>query len=265
MEQSESSIINKDLILVGVEAATAEQAIRILAENLQAKGYVKETFVDAVLEREAAYPTGMPTEVPVGMPHTDVEHCLKPGISLGILKNPVNFQSMGDPTQSVSVHLVFLLSVVNPASQVKLLHKLIDFFQKSEKMNFLAGVQSPEAALEVLIDGLDMDELGDSSAGDAHQTAHESVYSFETAVNHPSGLHARPAAKFVQTANTFPCDISITNMENSKPAANAKSILSVLSLEVGSGNRVRVQAEGEKADEAIHALQELIEGNFGEE
>lgn len=265
MDQSELPVLNKELILVGMEATTAEQAIRGLAENMQSKGYVKETFVEAVLKREAAYPTGMPTEVPVGMPHTDVEHCIKPGIALGILKSPVTFQAMGDPTQSVSVHLVFLLSVVNPSSQVKLLRKLIDFFQQSAKMNLLAAAVSADAALAMLLENLNVDDLSDAKSQDADQAAPETVHAFETVVNHPSGLHARPAAKFVQTANSFPCEISISNMENtSKPAANAKSILSVLSLEIGRGHRIRVQAEGEKAGEAIRTLQDLITSNFGE-
>jgi len=264
MEPSEYPVLSKELILVDLEATTAEQAIRALAETMQAKGYVKDTFVNAVLQREATYPTGMPTEVPVGMPHTDVEHCLKPGIGLGILKNPVTFQAMGDPSQSVSVHLVFLLSVVNPASQVKLLHKLIDFFQQSAKMNFLAKVHSQDVALATLLEGLDVKELANPEDPNAHPAAPEAAPCFEVAVTHPSGLHARPAAKFVQTANGFPCEITIRNLENTKPAANAKSILSVLSLEIARGHRIHVQAEGEKAAEAVQALKELIASNFGE-
>jgi len=265
MEQTDSPILNKDLILVGLEAATAEQAIRIMAENMFEKGYVKDTFANAVLHRESVYPTGIPTEVPVGMPHTDVDHCLKPGISLGILKNPVMFQTMGDPTQTVSVHLIFLLSVVNPASQVKLLHRRIDFFQQSAKMNFLATVETQDVALATLSEGLNVDELAETPTGEAGQAAAEAVHSFETTVRHPSGLHARPAAKFVQAANGFPCEITINNLENSKPPANAKSILSVLSLEISRGHRIRVQATGERAAEATQSLQNLVESNFGED
>ena len=88
---------------------------------------------------------------------------------------------------------------------------------------------------------------------------------FEGVIRHPAGLHARPAAKFVQTAAKFPgCSIKITNLEKQKPYVDAKSIISVLTLEIGQGNRIRVTADGEKAAEALQALQALIETNFGE-
>jgi phosphocarrier protein HPr len=75
------------------------------------------------------------------------------------------------------------------------------------------------------------------------------------------GLHARPAALFVQTANRFKSTITVMQGETS---ANAKSILNILTLGVGSGSVVTVVAEGEDADEALKALKELNADNFGE-
>lgn len=83
-------------------------------------------------------------------------------------------------------------------------------------------------------------------------------------IGHASGLHARPAAAFVKMAATFPCTITVRNLTTNKPAVNAKSVLSVITLGVGQGNAVEVTAEGERADEALAALQELVAGNFGE-
>ncbi|NTV35527.1 MAG: HPr family phosphocarrier protein [Anaerolineaceae bacterium] len=83
-------------------------------------------------------------------------------------------------------------------------------------------------------------------------------------VNHASGLHARPAAKFVQTAVTFPCAITVKNMQGGK-SANAKSILSVLTLGVNQGTEIEIEASGEKDVEALEALKSLVETNFGEE
>jgi len=83
-------------------------------------------------------------------------------------------------------------------------------------------------------------------------------------VHHPVGLHARPAAKFVQTAGHFPCEIQVANLTAGSPPANAKSILSVLTLGVQQDHEIEVTAEGEQESEAIQALKELIEANFGE-
>lgn len=76
------------------------------------------------------------------------------------------------------------------------------------------------------------------------------------------GLHARPAALFVQTAKQFNSDIKLTCGEQQ---ANAKSILNVLTMGVEQGAVVTVRAEGEDADQALAALTALIENNFGEE
>jgi phosphotransferase system HPr (HPr) family protein len=88
--------------------------------------------------------------------------------------------------------------------------------------------------------------------------------SITLAVNHPAGLHARPAALFVKMAASFPCSITVKNLTSNKPAANAKSVLSVLTQGVNQGHSVEITAEGESAEQALQALQELVEGNFGE-
>ncbi len=86
----------------------------------------------------------------------------------------------------------------------------------------------------------------------------------ELTVSHPSGLHARPAAKFVRTAATFPCDINVSNLTTGSAAVNAKSILSVLTLGVNQGHRIQVGASGDSAEAALAALRQLVESNFGE-
>ncbi|MFN8499176.1 MAG: HPr family phosphocarrier protein [Anaerolineae bacterium] len=86
----------------------------------------------------------------------------------------------------------------------------------------------------------------------------------ELVVRHSAGLHARPAAQFVKTAASFPCTITVQNMTTQKPPANAKSVLSVMTQGVVQNTTIRVEAEGERADEALAALQTLVDSNFGE-
>ena len=83
-------------------------------------------------------------------------------------------------------------------------------------------------------------------------------------LEHPAGLHARPASLFVQTANKFGSEIKVKNLTNDSNHANAKSILSVLTLGVTQGTEIEIVAEGEDAEQAITALKDLIEDNFGE-
>jgi len=81
-------------------------------------------------------------------------------------------------------------------------------------------------------------------------------------IHHKVGLHARPAALFVRTAQRFRCKIQVTHGERS---ANAKSILGVLTLGAEQGAVIDLCAEGDDADQALDALTDLIHGNFGEE
>jgi len=75
------------------------------------------------------------------------------------------------------------------------------------------------------------------------------------------GLHARPAAIVVQTANRFGSDIQF---EKDGLQINAKSIMGVLTLAAGKGSIVVVVCEGEDAAEALEALAKVFESGFGE-
>ncbi len=83
-------------------------------------------------------------------------------------------------------------------------------------------------------------------------------------VRHKVGLHARPAAMFVQTATKFSSKISVKNLTANGNFVDAKSIIMVLTLGVMKDHEVVIQTDGADADAALAALKSLIEGNFGE-
>lgn len=74
------------------------------------------------------------------------------------------------------------------------------------------------------------------------------------------GLHARPAAIFVQNAKGFRSQIMLSKNEKT---VNGKSILSVLSLGAEQGDQVVLSVNGDDADTAMHELAVLLEGNLG--
>ena len=77
------------------------------------------------------------------------------------------------------------------------------------------------------------------------------------------GLHARPAALFVQTAARFK-DTRIEVLKKDGVPKDAKSILNVLSLGVTQGTTIVVRAEGPHAVDAIAALSDLVDRDFNE-
>jgi phosphocarrier protein len=87
------------------------------------------------------------------------------------------------------------------------------------------------------------------------------MYVKEVTVQNHVGLHARPATFFIQKANEFKSSIWV---EKEERRVNAKSLLGVLSLGIAKGTVITLIADGVDEQEAVAALNELIENNFGE-
>lgn len=82
-------------------------------------------------------------------------------------------------------------------------------------------------------------------------------------VRNPLGLHARAAAQLVRLANKFKSRIIIKRADNTA-YANAKSILSVLTLAASAGTLLILNVEGEDQDKAFEAIVEIFKSGFGE-
>ena len=87
------------------------------------------------------------------------------------------------------------------------------------------------------------------------------MYTQKVTINNEVGLHARPATFFIQKANEFKSGIWV---EKDERRVNAKSLLGVLSLGIAKGTTITLLADGVDEREAVTALCELINGNFGE-
>jgi phosphotransferase system HPr (HPr) family protein len=77
-----------------------------------------------------------------------------------------------------------------------------------------------------------------------------------------TGLHARPAAMFVQTANKYK---SIIRVRYGELEVNAKSIIGIMTVGASQGATLTVCAEGEDAAQALDSLRALVDSNFGEQ
>ncbi len=84
-------------------------------------------------------------------------------------------------------------------------------------------------------------------------------------IEHPAGLHARPAALFVRTAAGYQASIEVANLtRDADRSADAKSIISLMTLGIEYGHEIEITASGDDEDEAIAGLTELVTSNFGE-
>jgi len=85
----------------------------------------------------------------------------------------------------------------------------------------------------------------------------------EIKVCNPLGLHARAAAQLVRLASGFKSKIKLRRTDN-HVVADAKSILSVLTLAASKGVMLKIEVEGKDESEAMQAIEEIFRKNFGE-
>jgi phosphocarrier protein len=84
-------------------------------------------------------------------------------------------------------------------------------------------------------------------------------------VSNKLGLHARPAMQFVDLANSFKSDITVHKFGEEPGEADGKSVMQMIILAAIEGTKMRIDAEGEDAEDAVAKLAELFETKFGEE
>ncbi len=152
--------LNPELIIVGLKAKNKEEVVRKLADLYLERGYVKDTYADAVLTREKSFPTGLPTlDVHVAIPHTDIIHCIKPGLAVAILDEPVEFFEMATLDKYVYPEIIFLLSIIKPEDQVIWLQRLVTRFQTEGFLKKLRNVPDAQACYELLQEELAKEDL----------------------------------------------------------------------------------------------------------
>ena len=83
-------------------------------------------------------------------------------------------------------------------------------------------------------------------------------------VSNKYGLHARTSTQLSQVAKKFQSSISLSKLDTGEEV-DAKSILGILTLGVGKGQRLKIRVVGDDATDAMEAMVKLFENNFGED
>lgn len=154
--------LSESNILLGLEAESSSDVIRHLGQTLLEDGYVKDSYIDAVLKREQTLPTGLPLggDVNVAIPHTDIEHVIKSAVAMATLAKPVIFQNMVDPTESVEIKIVFLLALEEPHAQIEMLQEVAGVVQDTGILEALLSATDPKQVLAAF-ENTDADSVSD--------------------------------------------------------------------------------------------------------
>lgn len=90
------------------------------------------------------------------------------------------------------------------------------------------------------------------------------MYTQKLTVINPTGLHARPAAEFCKTAETFKSKIILKRLGQNEKEGNGKSVIAVMAMGLPKGSEIEISAEGEDENAAVKALAALVKNGFGE-
>jgi len=149
-----SELLLESTITLNLDSQSSADVIQHLGSKLLDAGLVKESFINAALEREKVMPTGLPLGgiINAAIPHTDVEHVHKAGVAMATLAQPVIFQNMVNPTEGVEVRIVFLLALDQPKSQIEMLQEIAGVLQNPNLIEGLVSAKSIPEALQLIKD-----------------------------------------------------------------------------------------------------------------
>ncbi|MFP3041926.1 PTS sugar transporter subunit IIA [Treponema primitia] len=144
-------ILRQDCIIENLVADTKEEALTKMGEVLLAKGYVKESFIPAILERERNYPSGLPMEGhKIAIPHTDSEHVNQSTIFFARLAKPLEFSSMGDPNEKIQVQLISMFVLKEKKKIGYILEVLINTYQDNATLEAILQAKSVQDIYAIL-------------------------------------------------------------------------------------------------------------------
>ena len=143
--------LEETLIFTGMKARNWQEVLRKTGAVLQEKGYAKDSYIDALIQREIKYPTGINMgETGVAIPHTDPDKVMKEGIVIAVLDDPVAFGQMGTEQGTVMVKLVFVLAIKEPGSQVERLKQMMQLLRDREVLEWLKNASDSRSVINII-------------------------------------------------------------------------------------------------------------------
>ncbi len=241
--------IDERLIRLQAKAADKQETIRQAGQLLVDRGYIDAGYIASMLGREEVANTylGNGISIPHGLPK-DRDLIKQTGIAVVQVPDGVTW----NPGETA--HLVVGIAAKSD-EHIEVLRRLTRVLGDQEQVARLVKTTDPRDIIEAL--------TGERPAA-APRSADQADYAnfFAAVILNKTGLHARPAATFVDLAKRFQADIRVRHDDS---VANGKSLISLLQLGVEHGAAVRVSAHGPDATTALDALQGAIAVGLGDE
>src|SRR5438094_4196968 len=242
--------IDERLIRLQARAGDKQEAIRQAGQLLVDSGYIDAGYIASMLGREEVANTylGNGISIPHGLPK-DRDLIKQTGIAVvqvpaGVTWNP-----------GETARLVVGIAAKSD-EHIEVLRRLTRVLGDQEQVARLTQTTDPRDIIEAL--------TGERPAPPPPKQADIADYAnfFDAVILNKTGLHARPAATFVDLAKRFQADVKVRHGD---AVANGKSLISLLQLGVEHGATVRVSAQGSDAATALDAFRSAIAVGLGDE
>lgn len=143
--------LDESLIFTEMRAQDWREILQRAGTVMQQNGYAKKTYVQALINREFRYPTGIDMgETGVAIPHTDTSEIKKEGIAVVILKDPVAFGQMGTEKDTIMVKIVLILAIKESGSQVENLKQIMSVLQDKDVLHRLQNARDCQSVIDII-------------------------------------------------------------------------------------------------------------------
>ena len=238
-------LLSPELVRLAARPATKEAAIREAAQMLVAAGYIDAAYVDSMLRRETVANTFLGHGVAI--PHGMIEdRGLIRQNGLAILQVPEGVEW----NEGQTTRLIVAIAAQSDA-HISVLRRLTRLLQDETALEPLFVTTDARAVVAALSDA----PLAPEAAPTTPAT--DLAERFDWTCDYPNGLHARPAAHWVDTARRAKARLQI---RAGSVVADPRNLVSLLHLGLRQGETITVSAEGEGASEALTQIKAAIIG-----
>lgn len=143
--------LNESLILKFDKPMTGGEVLSAMTDYLCEKGVVKDTYKQAILEREQSFPTGLKTGgINVAIPHADTCHVNEAAICVAVLKTPALFRAMDEPDSDVPVSLVIMLALTKAHGHIEMLQRIVRLIQNQDDVKHIVQAGQPGTIYKII-------------------------------------------------------------------------------------------------------------------
>ena len=153
MSQVDTSLFRPELVFFDFEATDEWDFFKKMSDTLKEKGYVRDSWHDAICAREKSFPTGLQFEkIGVAIPPVAPENIVKPYIAIIKPKAPIDFAPMADMVDHpVHTELIINLGLLAHAEdQVAVLQAMMGIFMDEEATAEIMAQDTPEGIIDAI-------------------------------------------------------------------------------------------------------------------